>query len=74
LLFQRGTNFNDVPAWQRRGTGIHWQTFEKPGTNPKTGAIVTALRRRILVDDELPVGDDYATFIQSIVAADEAAG
>jgi tRNA(His) guanylyltransferase len=74
LLFQRGTNFNDVPAWQRRGTGIYWKTFEKPGTNPKTGVTVTALRRRIHVDDELPVGDDYATFIQSLVAADEAAG
>ena len=69
-----GINFNDVPAWQRRGTGLYWQSYEKPGTNPKTGETVTALRRRIHVDEELPVGDAYAAFVQAIVAADDRSG
>ena len=74
LLFQRGINFNEVPAWQRRGTGLYWQSYEKPGTNPKTGQTVTALRRRIHVDEEIPVGDAYAAFVQAIVAADDRSG
>jgi hypothetical protein len=51
--------------------GLYWQTYEKPGTNPKTGETVTALRRRIHVDEELPVGDAYTAFVQTIVVADE---
>ena len=35
LLFQRGINFNDLPAWQRRGTGVYWETVEREGYNPK---------------------------------------
>jgi tRNA(His) guanylyltransferase len=26
LLFQHGINFNEVPLWQRRGVGLHWET------------------------------------------------
>src|SRR5688572_3636404 len=29
LLFQNGINFNDVPTWQKRGTGVYWETFQK---------------------------------------------
>jgi tRNA(His) 5'-end guanylyltransferase len=32
LLFERGININDVPAWQRRGIGLYWQTYEKEAT------------------------------------------
>ncbi|WP_425550708.1 hypothetical protein [Actinoallomurus liliacearum] len=31
LLFARGVNFNDVPVWQRRGIGLWWESFERPG-------------------------------------------
>jgi tRNA(His) 5'-end guanylyltransferase len=37
LLFQNGINFNDVPTWQKRGTGVYWETFQKEGFNPKLG-------------------------------------
>jgi tRNA(His) guanylyltransferase len=63
LLFRRGINFNEVPVWQRRGTGLYWEPFEKPGINPRTGAAVTALRRRIRVDENIPMGRDYDAFI-----------
>jgi tRNA(His) 5'-end guanylyltransferase len=63
LLFQHGINFNDVPAWQKRGTGVYWETFEKQGFNPKLGQAVTAVRRRLKVDRELPMADEYNRFV-----------
>ena len=68
LLFQNGVNFNDVPAWQKRGAGLYWETFEKEGFNPKLGQAVTAVRRRIKVDRDLPMGDDYSRFIAGFVS------
>lgn len=68
LLFMRGINFNDIPTWQRRGTGIYWQHFEKPGLNPKTDETVMARRRGIFVDEDLPMGEGYDRFIQSLIS------
>jgi tRNA(His) 5'-end guanylyltransferase len=63
LLFQRGVNFNDLPAWQKRGSGVYWETYEKEGFNPKTGASVKASRRRLKVDFELPMRQGYDDFM-----------
>jgi len=67
LLFQSGTNFNDLPLWQKRGAGLYWESYEKEGFNPKTGTTVTATRRRIKIDRELPVGDAYKTFVTAFL-------
>ena len=70
LLFRdHGINFNDVPAWQRRGTGLYWETYTKPATNPKTGEAVAATRRRIKRDFELPMKQDYSDFVRTMLAA-----
>jgi tRNA(His) 5'-end guanylyltransferase len=66
LLFQHGINFNDVPAWQRRGVGIYWESYDKEGYNPKLNQKVTARRRRIKVDRELPVKEEYGRLLQRI--------
>jgi tRNA(His) guanylyltransferase len=58
LLFQHGINFNQLPLWQRRGIGLYWEKYIKEGFNPKTGEAVTATRRRIKVDEELPMKED----------------
>ena len=63
LLFGRGVNFNDLPLWQRRGTGLSWETYEHAGRNPVTGAAVTTTRRRVREDRELPMGDEYAAYV-----------
>jgi len=63
LLFQKGTNFNDIEAWQKRGVGMYWETYEKKAFNPKTGEEVLATRRRLKVNYELPYGDEYGEFI-----------
>lgn len=54
LLFQRGINFNDLPLWQKRGVGFYWETYDKDG----------AVRRRLKVDMELPLGDAYGSFVE----------
>ena len=66
LLFSKGTNFNDVPSWQKRGVGVYWETYEKEAFNPKTNEKVMAERRRLKVDSKLPIKDAYGAFICSL--------
>lgn len=33
LLFQNGVNFNDLPLWQKRGSGLYWEEYERPAEN-----------------------------------------
>jgi tRNA(His) guanylyltransferase len=68
LLFQRGVNFNDLPAWQRRGIGLYWETFEKKGFNPQEQREVIAHRRRAKVDLELPIKEQYGEFLRKLIA------
>lgn len=68
LLFANGINFAKLPAWQRRGIGLYWETYEKEGRNPKTGARVKSIRRRIKVEAELPVKEAYTDLLRRLVA------
>jgi tRNA(His) guanylyltransferase len=67
LLFRHGINFNDLPAWQRRGVGLYWEEYEKEGYNPKEQKAVTARRRRVKVDRELPMKEEYATLLRRLM-------
>lgn len=69
LLFKRGTNFNDLPNWQKRGIGLYWEQYERDGFNPKSGQKTKALRQRLKVDLELPMKERYATFIRDRLAS-----
>lgn len=64
LLFQQGINFNNLPAWQRRGTGLYWESYRKEGFNPQTGQQVWAERRRVKVEESLPLGENYDRFVR----------
>lgn len=68
LLFQHGINYNDLPSWQKRGTGLYWEDYEKIGYNPKTDERVSTMRRRIKRDLDLPMKDEYSLFINNIVS------
>jgi tRNA(His) guanylyltransferase len=68
LLSEQGIDFNGVPSWQRRGTGVHWKTFEKVGFNPKTKTTTTTQRRRAVVNEDLPTKEGYSAFIESLLA------
>ena len=59
LLFRYGVNFNDLPAWQKRGVGFYRVKEEKEGFNPLTGKRTVPLRSRIHMDRELPVNEAY---------------
>lgn len=67
FLFQNGINFNDLPAWQKRGAGLYWENYEKLASNPETGEEVTVTRRRIKCDFDIPLKDEYSNFIRKIV-------
>jgi len=67
LLFENGINFNEVPTWQRRGTGVYWENYEKRGYNPITQQEVLTTRRRLKVDEDLPMKEDYGELIESII-------
>jgi tRNA(His) guanylyltransferase len=67
MLWQRGVNFNELPLWQRRGVGLYLETYGKSAKNPLTGEEVTATRRRLRTDMELPMKDEYGSFIAKLV-------
>lgn len=67
LLFQNGINFNNVPVWQRHGTGIYLEMYEKEGVNPVTGERVLGTRRRVKVDEALPRKEEYSRFLLKLL-------
>jgi tRNA(His) guanylyltransferase len=67
LLFRAGINFNDVPAWEKRGIGVLWDDEPQVGENPKTGAAVTTTRRRAVVSYDLPMKTEFEALVRGIV-------
>ena len=53
--------------WQKRGIGVLWETYDKAGTNLLTGKATVALRRRVRVEFDLPLNDDYSTWIRELI-------
>ena len=70
FLFQQGINFNDIPNWQKRGMGVYWETYEKDAINPLNDEAVKAIRKRLKVDLDLPMKDQYSDFIKDFVEDD----
>lgn len=69
LLFNRGINSNEVPLWQRRGIGLWWESYSKNGFNPLTQESVQVERRRLHVERELPMKEDYRILIAGLSEA-----
>lgn len=53
LLFKRGINYKDLPAWQRRGVAVYWKQVAKEGFNPITNQKAMTMRNQLFVDMEL---------------------
>ena len=68
-MFQHGINFNDLPNWQKRGVGLYWEEYDKPSLNPITNQEVTARRRRIRTDINLPMKDEYGKSMRALVSS-----
>ncbi|HEY8897093.1 MAG TPA: guanylyltransferase, partial [Niastella sp.] len=71
LLFQYGINFNEIPNWQKRGIGVYWKDVKKEGFNPKTQQTVLTDKRELFVDYELPMREEYNSFINDIIERNE---
>jgi tRNA(His) 5'-end guanylyltransferase len=67
LLFSYGINYNNLPAWQKRGIGLYWRQKPKNGLNPKTGEKIITQRRQIYLDMELPTGEKYEAFLLELL-------
>lgn len=63
LLFSKGINYNDLPNWQKRGVGAYFQAVRKEGFNPVKQEKTFTARRELIVDYDLPLGDEYRQFI-----------
>lgn len=57
ILFKRGTNLAELPSWQRRGIGIYKKDIIIEGYNPITKKNVESSRKKIFVDEDLPIFD-----------------
>ncbi|MDE6220925.1 MAG: guanylyltransferase, partial [Lachnospiraceae bacterium] len=68
LLFSRGMNFDQLPSWQKRGIGIWKEQYEKEGYNPVTASRETAVRNRLKVAYELPLGEAYAKMVSGFIS------
>lgn len=66
LLFRNGINFNDVPAWQKRGIGVLWEDETFTGTDPRTGSTTTSSRKRAAVKLDLPMKADFDELVRAI--------
>ena len=62
VLFARGVNFDALPAWQRRGVCVGWETYTKLGEDPRSGTSVEVERRRLVVDGEIPYGEAFGAY------------
>lgn len=72
LLHARGSNFNELPVWQRRGVVIGWESYTKQGHNPKTGEDVTVSRRRLATDWDIPMKEAFGAYIVERLSAEQA--
>jgi tRNA(His) 5'-end guanylyltransferase len=69
LLLHHGIDFETLPAWQRHGVGLYFESYEKRGHDPVADKDVTAVRRRIATEIALPAGDAYAEMLRRLMAA-----
>jgi len=67
LLFSHGINFNELPAWQKRGIGLYWEKIEKIGYNPKENVEIVTDRNKLKIDYELPMREEYSNFITGLI-------
>lgn len=67
LFEQAGMNFNDLPAWQRRGIGVYKESYEVNGENPVNNEATVTTRYRDKVDMDLPMKEAYADMLRQII-------
>ncbi|WP_342678923.1 tRNA(His) guanylyltransferase Thg1 family protein [Methanofollis sp. UBA420] len=71
LMFSRGVNLAETPAWQRRGTLVRRGRYTKEGMNPLTGEKVTVERQGVVADEVLPLfsAPEGRAYLSSLLGA-----
>ncbi|MDD4255227.1 MAG: tRNA(His) guanylyltransferase Thg1 family protein [Methanofollis sp.] len=71
LMFSRGVNLAETPAWQRRGTLVRKGRYTKEGMNPLTGEKVTVERQGVVADEVLPLfsAPEGRAYLSSLLGA-----
>jgi len=72
LLLELGVDFDQLPAWQKRGTGAYWATVEKVGFNPISKTKLLVNKRELRLEYELPQGERFDELLLSLMAKSEA--
>ncbi|MCE7001098.1 hypothetical protein LZG04_40710 [Saccharothrix sp. S26] len=67
LLAGHGIDFDELPAWQRRGIGLWRADHDRSGRDPVRGVDVTATGRHVHVERELPVKDAYRALVRRLL-------
>ncbi len=57
ILFERGINLAELPAWKRRGIGIYKKEVIIEGYNPITKKNVQSNRKKLFINHDLPIFD-----------------
>lgn len=70
LLFGAGINYNTLPTWQKRGVGLYWEDYSKPGLNPVSQQPTETIRR-LAINRELPLSEAYAHWVGTLLSAVE---
>lgn len=69
IIYNAGGNFDAYPDWQKRGTAIFWEKYEKSGYNPMTNEEVTTTRRRLTAKVP-PYGEECSEFLRGHIFGD----
>lgn len=67
MIHQKGMNWNDCPISQKRGRCIIKGELPQESRNPQTGEIVTTVRGKWVVDNEIPVFSQDRNYIGKYV-------
>jgi tRNA(His) 5'-end guanylyltransferase len=65
-----GVNFNELPAWQKRGVPLTWEVYFKEGVDPRTDTPTKAIRRRVVAELAHPMRHQLVNRIQTLAVDD----
>lgn len=71
LLFSYHINYNDLPAWQKRGIGVSFETIPKTGTNKMNNEPIAFFRKEVKLHQELPIREAYREFLRALLEGDK---
>jgi tRNA(His) 5'-end guanylyltransferase len=69
FLFNRGITYDKLPSWKKRGVGIYKEPYFKEGFNPVTKEKTKVTRIKLVVDENLPLGEEYVQLIRRVLTS-----